>query len=263
LALEIVELDDSLEGKFLEHCNQDPLDYFFFIVDWKYDRDISKFFLAMDRDRIEGMMVIYKDSICQLRGSRDAVETLLDHIHIEEVEIMVPVECKDLILKTYKPEIKNDTLLMALPKGQENIIIRDRPEELAIEDASEVADLLNHAFPIFWGEVTREKIENFMKKTRFLGIKRDGKIVAAGNTRFFDFASNIYTVATVEGYRNQGFATSIVSTLVSEILEKSEMAIIHVFPDNLPAVRSYSKVGFRPHKTYFLIKKGEKLELET
>ena len=88
----------------------------------------------------------------------------------------------------------------------------------------------------------------------WFGIKLEGKLVSVGNTRFVDFASNISMVATDERYRSRGYATSIVSALVQEILKRSPIALIHVIADNAPAVRAYSKVGFKPYKTYISIR---------
>jgi predicted GNAT family acetyltransferase len=87
-----------------------------------------------------------------------------------------------------------------------------------------------------------------------LGIKRDSKLVSIGLTRFMDFGSNIGAIATDRNYRNQGFATSIVSALVQEILKHSPSALIHVLKDNIPAVKVYSTVGFKPYKEYLLMR---------
>jgi predicted GNAT family acetyltransferase len=87
-----------------------------------------------------------------------------------------------------------------------------------------------------------------------MGIKQDQRIVSAGMTRLIDFGSNVGVAATQEEYRNRGYATSIVSALVGEILKTSSTAIIHVITDNTSAVRVYSKVGFKPYRTYFSIR---------
>jgi len=88
----------------------------------------------------------------------------------------------------------------------------------------------------------------------WLGIRKDGRLVSVGNVRFVDFASNIGVVATDEHYRGRGYATSVVSGLVEEILKRCPIALIHVIEDNAPAVRAYSKVGFTPYKTYLSIR---------
>jgi predicted GNAT family acetyltransferase len=41
---------------------------------------------------------------------------------------------------------------------------------------------------------------------------------------------------------------------VNEILEASEVAMIHVIRDNAPALRAYTKAGFKPYKTYLSIR---------
>jgi predicted GNAT family acetyltransferase len=49
--------------------------------------------------------------------------------------------------------------------------------------------------------------------------------------------------------------------LVEEILERSDLALIHVRSENVPAIRIYTKVGFKPYKEYIVaraeIRKGE------
>ncbi len=58
---------------------------------------------------------------------------------------------------------------------------------------------------------------------------------------------------------NRGYATSVVSALVEEILKRSDRAMIHVLKDNHPAIRTYSKVGFKPFKSYSLVKKDTRI----
>jgi len=87
-----------------------------------------------------------------------------------------------------------------------------------------------------------------------LGIRQDNKLVSIGLTRFVDIGSNISAIATDKAYRNRGFATSVVSALADEILKRSPPALIHVLSDNAPAMRIYSKVGFKPCKHYILIR---------
>jgi predicted GNAT family acetyltransferase len=108
--------------------------------------------------------------------------------------------------------------------------------------------------PERWGETTAEKLKQKWHNVFWLGIRKEGKLVSIGKVRFVDFASNIGAVATDKNYRNRGYATSIVSALVQEIFKKSPIALIHVIPDNAPAIRVYSKVGFKPYKTYLSIR---------
>jgi len=125
---------------------------------------------------------------------------------------------------------------------------------VGIEDAEAIADLMRMCDPEWWGEAKAENLRKSLETTFAVGIKKDGRLVSAGYTRFVDFASNISMVATDERYRSRGYATSIVSVLVEEILKRCPIALIHVIADNAPAVRAYSKVGFKPYKTYLSIR---------
>jgi predicted GNAT family acetyltransferase len=252
--MRIVSIADGFENAFWSHVNQDVLNYYFFILDLKESPEKTKVFLAMEENKIQGLMLMYGDALVQLRGSREAVKKLLDSIDLEKVELQAPLDCEDIVTRKYTPQIRYDLLLMTLKKGEENIQVTTQPERLGLEDAEEVAGIMRKADPEWWGEITAENRRESLQRNYYLGIRRDGKIISIGNTRFTDFGSNIGVVATDERYRNMGYATSIVSALVQEILKRSRAALIHVLSDNTPAIRAYSKVGYKPYKHYLLIR---------
>jgi len=53
-------------------------------------------------------------------------------------------------------------------------------------------------------------------------------------------------------HRNKDYTTSIVSALLEQILQKTNLAIIHMESNNSPAIKAYIKVGFKPYKKYFV-----------
>ena len=248
--MRVASIDEGFEQTFWDYANQDPLHYYFFILDMKQRREQTKILLALEGTKVEGLMLVYADYIVQLRGSRKAVEMLLDRVDLEKVELQAPLDCEDLVLKKYRPQAKHEMVLMRLRKGEEMIQVNHEPVRLGVGDAERVAEIMREADPEWWGEVTAERQKERLERGFWLGIKHDGKIVSVGSTQFVDFASNIGVIATEERHRNMGFATSIASALVKEILKKSPVAIIHVLADNAPAVRVYSKVGFKPYRAY-------------
>jgi predicted GNAT family acetyltransferase len=253
--MKIVSVRNGFENAFFNYVNQDPLNYYFFILDWKECPEQTKIFMAMQGKTIQGLMLVYADAVVQLRGNRMVVERLLDSVSLEKVELQAPLDCEDIVTRKYIPQIKHDLMLMALKKGEENIQVGTQPVRLGPEDAEEVAEIMRKVDPEWWGErVTVENRRESLTRSYYLGIRRDGKIVSIGNTYFTDFGSNIGVVATNERYRNLGYATSIVSALVQEILKRSPTALIHVLSNNAPAVRAYSKVGYKPYKHYLLIR---------
>ena len=252
--MKIVRMDERSERIFWDHVNLDPLNYYFFIFDLKQRRDQTKIMLAMEGESIQGLMLVYRDQVVQLRGNREAVKLLLDNLSLEKVEMQAPLDCEDLVLSKYSPKLREEMMLMYLKRGEENIQISTAPMKLGTDDAEQVLELMRRADPTWWGDIQIEFVQKALKEALCFGIKQDNKLVSLGITRLVEFGSNISAVATHEQYRNRGYATSIVSTLVREILKASSTALIHVISDNAPAVRTYSKVGFKPYKTYLSIR---------
>lgn len=252
--MRVVSVEDGLEQTFWDYVNRDPLNYYFFILDWKQNREKTKILLAMGEEKVEGLMLVYADYIVQLRGNKKAVRLLLDSVALEKVELQAPLNCKDIVTGKYRPIFKDELVLMCLRKGEEIIQITEAPARLEVDDAAEVAEILRKADPKWWGDVTAETQKRSLENTFWLGIRRDDRLVAVGNARLVDFASNIGVIATDERYRNRGYATSLVSALVREIFKNSPTALIHVVSDNAPAIRAYSKVGFKPYKRYLLMR---------
>jgi len=252
--VEIVSVADGYEQMFGDYVNRDPIDYYFFIIDWTQRREQTKIFLAVEGKEVLGSLLVFADYIVQFRGSREAVQKLLEYANLEKVELQAPPDCEDIVCQKYKPRIKQDMVLMRLNRGEERSQITEKPVRLWIEDAEEVADLMRRCDPEWWGEANAEKVRKSLETAFALGVKKDGRLVSAGSTRFVDFASNVNMVATDERYRGRGYATSIVSALVEEILKRSPIALIHVIADNIPAMRAYTKVGFKPYKAYLSIR---------
>jgi len=249
--MKITPLDSTLEPIFWNYVNQDIPHYYFFILDWKYSRDFTKILVALKQNRIHGMMLVYRQSIAQIRGTHEAAKALLEHLDLEKVEIQTLMEHEPIILKKYKSSIRHEMVLMTLQKGGETLYIRHPVTRLGIVDAEEIASIMRQADQEWWGETTAQRIAEGMNKILWLGIKIKEKLASIGNTRLADWGSNIGVIATHETYRNRGYATSIVSALMKEILQKSNLALIHVLQGNLPAIKVYEKVGFKPYRSYF------------
>lgn len=256
--MKVVSVEDGFERVFWDLVNQDPLNYYFFIFDWTRRRDQTRVLLAMEDERVVGSMLIYttqgRDNVVQLRGSRKAVERLLESVDFERVELQAPVDCEDIVLRMYRPWFRHALVLMRLEKGEENLHVKHTPVKLGVEDVGEVVDVMRRADPEVWGDLDVERQKLAWKDAYMLGIRQDNKLVSVGLTRLVDIGSNVGAIATDKACSNRGFATSIVSALAEEILKRSPPALIHVLSDNAPAVRVYSKVGFKPCKQYILVR---------
>ncbi|MFP3985625.1 MAG: GNAT family N-acetyltransferase [Candidatus Bathyarchaeia archaeon] len=252
--MKVVRLEKSLEPAFWNHVNRDLVGYYFFVFDWKLYKDKTKIFLAIEEDKIKGLLLVYRDYIVQLRGNREAARLLLNQICLDKFELQAPLDCLDIIRRKYSPRVKEKMSLMYLRKEEENIQMTTAPKILGIEDGEKIVELMKNADPIRWAEIAVENLEKCSENSLWIGIEQDHRLVSAGTAQLMDFGGHIGIVATRREYRNRGHATSVVTALVKEILKVSSVAVIHVLNDNTPAIRVYSKVGFKPYKTYLTLR---------
>jgi predicted GNAT family acetyltransferase len=252
----VVALNDDLERAFWEYVNHDPLDFHFFIYDWKFKRAQTNIFLALGkRESVAGLMVVYNGCIVQLRGTREAVQLLLDGINVDGVAVQAPLDCKDIVVSKFPVfEQKATVMLLSLKKGEENLKVTTEPEKLSVEDADEIAELMRKAYPEFWSVITAEGIEETFAEASWVGIRREGKLVAFGKAVSTPPVSHVAWIATHADYRDKGYATSILSSLLKMLFESSSTGFIYVLSDNASAMQLYSTVGFKPYKRYFYVK---------
>ena len=253
--MKVVPLDPDLEPLFWEHLYTDIPLYYFFILDMKHDRASTTIMIALKNQYIEGMMLTYQERIVQLRGSYEAVKTLLTHLDIGKVEIQGYPEHQPLISEKFKKVNKTmDIFTMTLRKGEEALQIDHSVERLSPEDAGDIAELLRQAGPDWWGDTTAQTIADRMHERLWVGIKVGCHLVSVGGAVLDEWGSNIATIATHHNHRNKGYATSVVSTLVNQIFQISNLALIHVECDNKQAFRAYTKVGFTPYRRYVVVR---------
>jgi len=254
--MKILPLDSTLEPLFWNLVYTDIADYYFFITDMKNEKEQTQITLALDEEnQIDGIMIIYRNYIVQLRGSKETAKTLLARLDIEKAEIQTPIEYDPLeIPNKYEKKKALELSLMTLRKGEETPQVKHSITKLSEGDAENIAALMRQADPDWWGETKAEQIAERMSQRLWLGMKIDGKLVSIGGARLDDWGGIITTIATHEDHRNRGYATSIVSALVKEMLKKSNIALIYVESKNSPAVRAYTKAGFQQYKKYVVVR---------
>jgi len=183
------------------------------------------------------------------------VRLLLDQLDVEEVAVQVPLDCQDVVVDRFPvSEQKATVVLLSLKKGEENINVTTKPEKLSVEASGEIAALMHEAYPEFWSVITAEDIEKTFAEASWVGIRHAWKLVAFGKAVSTPPVSHVTWIATHAGYRNRGYAISILSVLLKELFESSSTAFIYVLTDNPTAMHLYSTVGFKPYKLYFYVK---------
>jgi len=94
--LHLALLTQELEPYYWNLVKQDYCDYYFFVYDLLLQRDRTKVFLALDRQQIAGLMLIYNEYNVQLRGSPETVGFLLSSLNLASAEVEAPIDCESI-----------------------------------------------------------------------------------------------------------------------------------------------------------------------
>jgi ribosomal protein S18 acetylase RimI-like enzyme len=118
--------------------------------------------------------------------------------------------------------------------------------ELNEADAPEMMALAELTKPGPFGRRTHEL-------GAYLGIRRMGSLVAmAGERLRVPGYTEISAVCTHPGYTCNGYATTLILTLVKRIRDRNQTPFLHVRPENKRAVELYQRLGFRIRRMLYL-----------
>ncbi|HEX3637462.1 MAG TPA: GNAT family N-acetyltransferase [Paraburkholderia sp.] len=117
-------------------------------------------------------------------------------------------------------------------------------------EANEMLDLVQKTKPGPFGKRTCEM-------GNYIGIRDGGRLIAmAGERMRVDGYVEISAVCVDEDYRGKGLAGRLVKALRREIEQRGETPFLHVFSDNISAIRLYERLGFRLRYTFHLNRIG-------
>jgi hypothetical protein len=149
--MKIMPLSPVLEPKFWEHVNRDIPHYFFFALDWEHNRRDTRILLALKDNRIDGMMLVFKERIVQLRGSPESAEALLGNLGLRNAEFQVSEQHETSVLAKYHPNWSHELILMMLRKGEESLHIDHPIIPLTPSHAEHLAAMMARLDPELWG----------------------------------------------------------------------------------------------------------------
>jgi predicted GNAT family acetyltransferase len=91
----------------------------------------------------------------------------------------------------------------------------------------------------------------------YLGLRRGGALVAMVGERLrLGGFTEISAVCVDPAYRGQGFAATLVRSLVASIVARAETPFLHVFSSNRQAIALYRKLGFTLRREMHLLVLG-------
>jgi ribosomal protein S18 acetylase RimI-like enzyme len=111
--------------------------------------------------------------------------------------------------------------------------------ELGQRDSPEMVELAALTKPGPFGTRTHEL-------GTYLGIRRDGKLVAmAGERLKVPAHTEVSAVCTHPDHTGQGFAAILMTEVMRRIVARGETPFLHVREDNVRAIELYERLGFR------------------
>jgi len=79
----------------------------------------------------------------------------------------------------------------------------------------------------------------------FVGVKQDGRLVAMAGERIKpEGFTEVSGVCTHPDYRGRGYAGGLMRVVAARILARGEIPFLHVYADNVGAIKLYESLGF-------------------
>ena len=226
------ELTQDVKNRISSLYAKDPLTYAYPYYDLITPEEAVRTSLSMDKD---SMVLIWKGL-----GRNDIL------IYGDAVKLIPDVEVHNI--QTYNLE-NVDLISSRFPwlKATRYIdMVCESPEPSAVVTRlrDEDLDMLVKVREISTGMISYERANRLIGKT--FGVKIDGKLVSIGS--FLVKLPEVWIIGgvfTLPEYRGRGYAGEIVKTMAWEVRRNGAIPLLHVREDNIPAIRSYSRVGCR------------------
>jgi GNAT superfamily N-acetyltransferase len=264
-----------MEDSFLQFLKQDVISNFFGLQDMKFHRDKTEFWIALEGDEIFGYMLEFDGKSLTIRGDVRCTTELLKNATLTEPFISIEPHHLPIVGKLYEPvkpllliDHKISPLLnMEVDRPRFKPQIKHRPKKMTANEYDTVGKLAAKVQEEFVSSIyppSPERIVEALKRERIAyGIYEGGKLVSFACGRPNSVAENLSYVGPVytsPKFRGRGYATSICSALVDELLDKSEKITLGVSENNPAALKVYERIGFAKTGHKFLAFWGRRLK---
>ena len=250
--LRSIRVTPDNEAFFYDYIKNSFAEYFFFHADYTQYPESTEIYMALDNeDKIQGMVLVWKDRRIQLRGSVTSLEFLLSGKNYNPISITGFDNHKKLIAKFF-PDYKKEIELyrMALKKGDQKDFEKYPFQRLSESHGDEIASLMRIADPIFWGSRESTDIQIDENNIWYGIVERKG-LISITSIWIYQSTGYITVVGTHPNYWTQGYASSLVSSTLKDLFREKEQCFIMVRKANTPAVHTYKKLGFSICNTHY------------
>ena len=248
-SIEVIPTNESLFYNFIK---ENFADFFFFHVDYAQYPEDTKIYMALDNyNKVKGLILIWKNRRLQLRGTNESLEFLLNQQKYTPISVTGFDEHRQLIAKFF-PEYTKEIALyrMGLKKGEQKDFEKYSYQMLSEVYKQEMVSFMRETDPIYWGTRNSEDIL-IDDNNIWFGIFEKERLIAITGLWNYQKVGYITVVGTHPDYWNRGLASSLVSSVLKEVFQDKEKALITVRIENKPAVHTYKKIGFSIINTHY------------
>lgn len=259
--LRVIPVEEPYEKQFIDFLEADKILHIFTIYDFRYMRDKTKIWIALEDEKIAGYLLEFDNRIVHTHGSAERVAKLLDYTNLDELVFVIEPHHLRVVEEHFKPlgptdsSSRGEITTYSIVKVDAETFkpsIRHRVKKLGTRDLVNVLKSM--------GDEWKSRIENVIHKGVAFGAYDNGSLVAVATiSEILDGLALIRGVYTHPSFRRKGFATSACSALVQDLIDLGKEAMLWVAKDNLPAIRVYKKIGFKKTRHILLGFKAKRL----
>ena len=250
--LRSIRVTSDNEAFFYDYIKNNFTEYFFFHVDYAQYPESTEIYMALDnKEKIQGMILIWKNRRIQLRGSIVSLEFLLNERNFNPISVTGFNNHKEVIAKFF-PDYRKEIALyrMGLKKGDQKDFEKFQFKGLSESHREQITSLMRIADPIYWGSNEPEDIM-IDENNIWYGIVEKKELISIVDIWKYQSIGLITIVGTHPDYWNQGYASSLISSTLKDLFREREQCFIIVRVANAPAIHTYEKLGFSICNTHY------------
>ena len=250
--LRSIRVNSDNEAVFYNYIKNNFAEYIFFHVDYAQYPESTQIYMALDNeDKIQGMILIWKDRRIQLRGSIVSIEFLLNGKNYKPISVTGFNNHKEVIAKFF-PDYRKEIALyrMGLKKGDQEDFEKFQFKGLSESHREQITSLMRIADPIYWGSNEPEDIM-IDENNIWYGIVEKKELISIVDIWKYQGIGLITIVGTHPDYWNQGYASSLISSTLKDLFREREQCFIMVRVANAPAIHIYKKLGLSICNTHY------------
>jgi GNAT superfamily N-acetyltransferase len=246
-------LSEDDKNKLWDFIKNKKDDFFFEIQEFSNNFTETKFWLAQEKDLVVGLMCYNKTRTLRIFGDVDIVESFIKSIDFTPKYISIPREAEHIIRNYVQSEGRRlDMIRLILDKTK--ITADNIYDCLTLEkkDMNNALTVFQAAEPDDWSSSQAENLP-FDEMNLWYGIRKDEQLVSVCWNQTYQHGGHIAFIATHPDHQKRGYATALVNHTLNETFKVTDFAIIHVREDNMPALHTYRKIGYKDHMKYLVL----------